>query len=572
MPTLTKRKNKGHYYYYLVESARVNGKPRIVSQKYLGTAENIAKSVEFMSKGGIPEPEFSKVYEFGAVSALFDLAERLGIGEIIERHTGKRKQGLSVADTVVLAAVNRAAEPVSKNGFYRWFERTVLSDRIEKANEKSLSSQGFWNNMNALSAEGMRAAEDDIIKEIVSRYDIATDCLLFDNTNFFTYIDTATPGVLARRGKSKEHRTDLRIIGLSMMVSPDHNIPLFHEAYCGNMNDAKRFSEVVGDLKARYEKLGKGRCTPTLVFDRGNNSEENIRKVLSANPREYNFVGGLRFNQCPELTSLPKTEYRALEGERLKGYTAARTKKEIYGAELTVVITYNPELFKAQADGVGDNIAKCAEKLEALRAVLSARASGIVTKGKKPTVESVKKKIAGILSAEHMKTLFDCEVFEEEGHVNLSYCPDESKLEDFKENVLGKSILFSDHHEWETEKIVSAYHSQYHVEQCFRQMKDTKYPAFRPQFHFTDAHIKVHAFYCVLALTLCGVLQKETEMLGHKMSIHRMLDTLGDVKQVITVFPKIGNRQVVKSSFSGLDGIAKEYIDRYDLTKYAVKL
>jgi transposase len=283
-------------------------------------------------------------------------------------------------------------------------------------------------------------------------------------------------------------------------------------------------------------------------------------------------VGGLKFNQCPEMTSLPKTEYRALEGDKLKGYTAARAKKDIYGALLTVVITYNPELFKAQTDGVNENTAKCTAKLETLRTALSARASGAVTKGKKPTVESVEKKIAGILSDEHMKTLFDCETFEKDGHVNLSYSLNERGLEELKENVLGKSILFSDHHEWTTEKIVTAYHSQYHVEQCFRQMKDTKYLSFRPQFHFTDAHIRVHAFYCVLALTLCCVLQKETEMLGHKMSIHKILDTLGEVKQVITTFPKIGNRQIVKSSFSGLDGIAKEYVDRYALTKYALKV
>jgi transposase len=572
MASITKRKNKGHYYYYLVESARVNGKPRIVSQKYLGTAENIAKSVDFMGGGGIPEPEFRKVFEFGAVSALFDLAERLGIREIVERHTTKRKQGLSVADTVLLAAVNRAAEPVSKSGFYGWFEKTVLSGRTDGANRKSLSSQGFWNNMNALGENQMRAMEDDITKEIVSRYDVAADCLLFDNTNFFTYIGTDTPADLARRGKSKEHRSDLRIIGLSLMVSEDHNIPLFHEAYAGNMNDAKRFSEVVGALKARYEKLGRGDCIPTLVFDRGNNSEENIGKVLNANPREYHLVGGLKFCQCPEMTSLPKTEYTNLEGDKLKGYKAARAKKEIYGTELTVVVTYNPELFKAQTDVVSANITKCAEKLGALRDSLRAREEGAVTKGRKPTGESVKRKIAGILSAEHMKTLFDCETEEKNGHVRLTFSLNEGNLRDLKENVLGKSILFTDHDEWTTERIVSAYHSQYHVEQCFRQMKDTKYLSFRPQFHFTDAHIKVHAFYCVLALTLCGVLLKETEMLGHKMSIRKMLDMLGNVKQVITVFPKVGNKRICKSSFSGLDGIAKEYIDRYDLTRHAIKL
>ena len=95
---------------------------------------------------------------------------------------------------------------------------------------------------------------------------------------------------------------------------------------------------------------------------------------------------------------------------------------------------------------------------------------------------------------------------------------------------------------------------------------------FRPQFHYTDSHIKVHAFFCVLALMLCSVLQLEMERLGYKMSIHKTLDTLNKTKQVITVFPNAKNKHIDKSSFSGLEGIAKEYIDRYGLTRHAIKL
>jgi transposase len=103
-------------------------------------------------------------------------------------------------------------------------------------------------------------------------------------------------------------------------------------------------------------------------------------------------------------------------------------------------------------------------------------------------------------------------------------------------------------------------------------MKDTKYLSFHPQFHYTDSHIKVHAFFCVLALILRGVLQLEMERLGHKMSIQKKLDTLSKTKQVITVFPKDAKTHITKTSFSGLEGIAKEYIDRYDLVRHAIKL
>ena len=103
-----------------------------------------------------------------------------------------------------------------------------------------------------------------------------TDCLLFDNTNFFTYIDTKTDSKLARRGNSKEKRKDLKIIGLSMMVSPDL-MCRFYEVYPGNRNDSKQFSNVLGKLKKRYQDLCGKEHTITLVFDKGNNSPENYK-------------------------------------------------------------------------------------------------------------------------------------------------------------------------------------------------------------------------------------------------------------------------------------------------------
>ena len=72
MATITKRTNKSGTYYYLVESARVNGKPRIVKQIYLGAADKIASAMERASpEQPIPDPEHVAVYDFGAITALY---------------------------------------------------------------------------------------------------------------------------------------------------------------------------------------------------------------------------------------------------------------------------------------------------------------------------------------------------------------------------------------------------------------------------------------------------------------------------------------------------------------------
>jgi len=568
MATITKRTNKSGTYYYLVESARVNGKPRIVKQEYLGTAARIEEAVKRMSTGdSIPNPDLVIVYEFGAVTALYSIADRLGICQVIDDIAGKRNQGLPVSAYMLLAAINRVVEPTSKNTFWEWFDRTVLYKIFPKANSKNLSSQGFWNNMTGLDSDKIRRIEDEITKRMVSQYDLDLECLLFDNTNFFTYLDTSNPSELGKRGNSKQKRADLKIIGLSLMVAPDHNIPLLHEAYPGNKPDARQFSDIIEKLKDRYRKIGRGECEVTLVFDKGNNNEDNIIDLIEVEPCPFHFVGGLRLNQCPELLEIPKSEYIPLGGP-FNDATAYKTVKHVYERDFSVVVTYNPELFRKQMIGIAANIDKCGKELESLKERLRLRREGIVTKGKKPTVASVEKNIGNILSAEYMHDVFECAITGEPKTPDIDYFFSEERFYALQERYLGKTVLFTDQSEWTNEQVVAAYRSQYHVEDAFKQMKNTKYLTFNPIRHFTDPQICVHAFYCVLALTLSCLLNKELGQMGHEVSIRHMLDKFREAQQVMSVYKPVKGKPRIKTAYSRFEGMALEYSDKYGLLEY----
>jgi len=564
MAYIIQKKRNNNIYYYLAESARINGKPRVKIIKYLGTSDTIVRNTTVAVD--IPKPEFSRVFEFGAIIALYDIAERIGIRAIIEKHVSKRNQGLAVADTILLAAINRAIMPKSKNGFYEWYENTVLPRLFTNANKTNLSSQGFWNNMAQLDQTTIREIEDEIVKIVVKKYEINTECLLFDNTNFYTYIDTDTQSTYAQRGHSKEKRSDLKIIGLSLMVSPDNNIPLFHEVYPGNTNDAKRFSEIIPKLKRRCKTLGLGECGITLVFDRGNNSDNNIEDVLGEEPLQFHFVGGVKQNQCRELLQIPLKDMGYLQSGKLKKTRAYRTSKHIFGNVFTVVMTFNPELYKSQIRGVKNNIKKCAARLRELSERLDKWRTGEITKGRRPSKSGVNKQVSSILSAEHMKKVFYCTVAEENGFISLKHEFDYEQFSCLKRNSLGRSVLFTDHDDWTNEQIVGAYRSQYHVEEAFKRMKDTDHLTFRPIFHFTDSKIVVHAFYCVLAFLLSSLLNRELADIGCDISINTMLDSFQKVKEVITYFPKncrCKNSKVI--SYSGMDGIAQIFFEKYKL-------
>ena len=75
------KKQGGKTYYYAVESARVNGKPRIVSQQYLGSAGEVMAKVTGAGAGGVPVR--SAHHRFGEVAAVWAVLERLGVAGII---------------------------------------------------------------------------------------------------------------------------------------------------------------------------------------------------------------------------------------------------------------------------------------------------------------------------------------------------------------------------------------------------------------------------------------------------------------------------------------------------------
>ncbi|MDR1312562.1 MAG: IS1634 family transposase [Deltaproteobacteria bacterium] len=385
--------------------------------------------------------------------------------------------------------------------------------------------------------------------------------------NFITYFDSDNPSLLVKRGKSKEHRADLRIIGLSLMVSPDYNIPLFYEIYPGNTNDAKRFSETIHLLKARCNNLNLNPDI-TLVFDRGSNSASNFHELLKNDSFCISFCWRFKNNQCKQILDNCNIEYTPRQGSIFGDTKAFRTTKEEYGRTLTVVVTDNPELYRTQIRSIELNIEKCKTDFTELMAKLKNRNAGNTSRGVPYTVDSLNSKANSILSREYMKEIFDYNIYKEGNNIYISYTINEEKYNHLKNCLLGKTVLFTSRNNWTNEQIVSACRAQYHVESCFKQMKDEKYFSFTPIRHFTDNNIIVHGFYCVLALTLSSVLNIEFSRMGYSVSLDAMLSNLADCRQVINYYVK--NKKIIKTyTLSKMSDMAKRYFDKYNIYKYS---
>jgi hypothetical protein len=178
MATLQKRKSRGHTYWSIVESRRINGKPRPVILAYLGRAEDLLKRL----MEGIPHKVRS--YSHGAVAALLAVAEQLQVVETINRNlppsSRKIRNGFTVGGTLLLAAIGRACQPTSKDNWYDGFARHTSLSHLLRMSLSRLESQHFWDQMEVVPTSSLPLIEEQLTLRLIEKENVELDTLLCD--------------------------------------------------------------------------------------------------------------------------------------------------------------------------------------------------------------------------------------------------------------------------------------------------------------------------------------------------------------------------------------------------------
>lgn len=112
--------------------------------------------------------------------------------------------------------------------------------------------------------------------------------------------------------------------------------------------------------------------------------------------------------------------------------------------------------------------------------------------------------------------------------------PTQQQLQD---TYLGKTLLITGHKQWSDAQVIRAYRSQFVIEEIFHEMKDRHIGAWWPLHHWTDSKIQVHGLYCTIALLLRALLWRRARQAGLRLSMSGLLERLGQLRQVINVFP-----------------------------------
>ena len=548
---------KGQTYYYLREVARVGGKPKVVSQRYLGKAADIEAAVA----GATVTPDRTRHLGFGDLAAVWRMLERLRVAEIIDDVVGDRRADAhaSVGTYIALAAANRVVDPCSKRKFSDWWN-TTAGDRFVKLGAAALDHRRFWEAMDAISEEQLQEIERRIVANMVEAFAVNLSGLVLDMTNFATHIDSGNNRApIAQRGHAKQKRTDLRIVGLGLVVSVDGGIPLVSHTYAGNRPDVTQFATLVKELVARFGALSQS-ADLTLVYDAGQNSEDNAELIDAS---ALHFVASLPPSDHPELLAIPKRRYHPVDTVRFPGLTAFETTKIVFGVQRRIVVTHSQNLHDMQSRGFDQTLAKAHRQLGELAARLA--------RGKtRKSADKLDAEIAQILKPRWLNRVITTSLLgETPAELRLSYATDTKARRGLEAELFGKRILFSDKHSAPVATIVADYRSQEAVEADFRQMKDPKVVSFSPMFHWTDHKIRVHAFYCVLALTAARLLVREADRDGIHMSVRELLETLAGIQETVLLYQGDRGRPRARRMLTETDPTQRRLYDLFGLATYA---
>jgi transposase len=565
MASLYPKKISGKTYWYLREMARVDGKPKMVSERYLGTADDIATAMQAQDTAMLPER--TRHLAFGDVAAVWGMLQKLDVAGLVDEVTGARPAGLalSTGTYLTLAALNRVVAPCSKLGFADWW-KTTAADRFTKIPASALDHRRFWDAMHAVSRNDLEEISHRIAVRIVDQFGLDCSSVALDMTNFATFIDTGNPKApIAQRGKAKQKRTDLRLVGLGLVVTRDGGVPLTWHAYPGDRPDVTQFATMVDQLCARHTAVcasaGQQPADMTVVFDAGQNSEANFTHLAGTGLR---YVGSVPASDCPDLTGLPASARTVVDHSRFDGLTAYDTRRTVYGTDRRAILTHSPQLHTAQAAGfAGTTLAKAGKKLDELAATL---ARG---KTRRPR-EKVEAEIATVTSKPWVRRVVTWQLTGgEPRELRLTWGIDQAAQSALEEEIFGKHVLITDHDDWPVAEVVAAYRSQAEAEFSFRQLKDPHVVSFSPMFHWTEHNIRVHVFTCVLALQVAHLIRREVEHAGLHLSVRELLGQLAAIGETVLIYPSSGGRPKARRMITELSHDQRKLHETLELGRWA---
>jgi len=459
----------------------------------------------------------------GDVGALVWVAEQLELVRLIDQACALSgpTDGPTIGEMVLAVAVQRACAPAAKCHLTTFLESCL--PRVSCLPAAAFTGQVFHRWAGQVTDEQLEKAQIEIARAAVRRFELSTDVLAFDTTNFDTHIATTTAGELARRGHAKSKRSDLRVVGLAALVSETGHVPLLHRTYPGNGSDQVVLAsclEALGQLHDALddgEQRGRSACR-TLVRDGGSWSEQ---LELDLDVEGYSTLISLPLSHRASELALERAAHRGAMkpvGGKLENVRAARLRAQVGELERTLVVVESQELLRGQKRGIAVALRKAREELRKLERLAGS--------GRIP-FQALEGRVRKALQREHLSDFVVATVKQQEGQVSLDWHVDPARRRLLERTRLGRRVLCTDCHVWSTGRIVHAFRGQWNVEELFRRAKKGGVVPWGPSHQWADGSLRLHTFATVVGLALVSLARVA---LAPQKSARNMMKTLAEIE------------------------------------------
>ncbi len=462
----------------------------------------------------------------GDVGALIWVAEQLDLIAHIDRACGNlgAKDGPSAGELAVAVAIQRACSPGPKRDLGGFLDASA--PRMSCLPGSAFSGQAFHRVAQQISEHTLEQAQVAISKAAVARFKLSADVLAFDTTNFDTHIATVTPGELARRGHAKSKRSDLRVVGLGLLVSETGHVPLLYRTYSGNGSDQGVLEACLAGLKQLHEALddGEGRGRParrTLVRDGGFWSPQ---LELDLDAAGYSSLISLPLGHAAAEEALQMAARRGamkrLSG-KLKHVRAARMKTSVGQVDRTLVVVESEELREGQKRGIAVALRKAKAELRKIERWVQA---GRISRSR------LDQRVKKALSREHLSRFVVTTIAGNDRKPTFRWRVDAALRRHLEKTRLGRRVLCTDQHNWSTGRIVYAFRGQWNVEELFRRAKKGGVVPWGPSHQWADGSLRLHTFATVLGLMLVSLAKMA---LGTAASARETMKNLAEIRATL---------------------------------------
>jgi transposase len=253
-----------------------------------------------------------------------------------------------------------------------------------------------------------------------------------------------------------------------------------------------------------------------------------------------------------------------VDATRYPGLTCLDTTVTALGVTRRALVTHSPTLHAAQSRGFNQTLAKSCRRLAEVEARLARGRTRLAR-------EAVEAEIRAICRSRWVREVIEATlVGDDPAQLRLSFRVDGRARARLEERLFGKRILFTNRDHWSSAEVVAAYRSQSEVESGFRQMKDPRVVSFAPMHHWTDSKIRVHVFYCVLALSIAHLMRREAERAGLHLSVRELLSCLGGVEETVLLYHDGGKgRPRARRMLTDMTPTQSQLAEAFDIQRYA---